>query len=219
MTSPVVQACTAFAVLGVASHLGFFIRGDLQLLAPKLFVAAITAPVVSTAYLVRTYDTSILTATALTTLFYLSYLVPLGLSAAIYRGFFHPLTKFPGPAAARFTALHHVKSSPEQTHFRHLDKLHAQYGEYVRISPKVLSVANPDIVEMVHGYRSNFTKNEWYLIGQPMTSLHQMTDVPLHDRRRKHGWDKVRKPHHWVQGADHHRLLHPKLFGLTMLEL
>ena len=218
MSSPVVQACTAFAVLGVACHLGFFIRGEHQLLAPSLFVAAVTAPIVSTAYLLRAYDTSLLTATALTSLFYISYLVPLGISVAIYRGFFHPLTKFPGPTAARFTALHHVKSSPEQTHFRHLDKLHAQYGDYVRISPKVLSISNPEIVEIVHGHRSNFTKSEWYHIGQPMTSLHQMRDVPLHDRRRKHGWDKVRKPDRRLFGADHRRLSHLKLSGVTTTE-
>jgi cytochrome P450 family 628 len=28
-----------------------------------------------------------------------------------------------------------------------------------------------------------------YDIGQPMTTLHQMRDRALHDKRRRHGWD------------------------------
>lgn len=52
-----------------------------------------------------------------------------------YRLFFHPLKRFPGPLAARVTALWIVKENiPDLLFYRELRTLHQKYGDFVRIS-------------------------------------------------------------------------------------
>lgn len=57
--------------------------------------------------------------------------------------------------------------------------------------PNEISIADPDIVEIVHGGRSQCTKSIWYNIGFPMMTLHQMRDKKMHERRRRAGWDQA----------------------------
>lgn len=55
-------------------------------------------------------------------------------SLVIYRLFFHPLRAFPGPIGARITAFWSLKeSTPDLKFYLKLQKLHDQYGDFVRI--------------------------------------------------------------------------------------
>lgn len=55
-------------------------------------------------------------------------------SMMAYRLLFHPLKSFPGPVAARISALWLTKESiPDMTFYRQLRGLHDQYGDFVRI--------------------------------------------------------------------------------------
>ena len=52
-----------------------------------------------------------------------------------------------------------------------------------------MSVCHPDAIDAVHGVRSRCTKGAAYDVSLPMTTLQQMRDRVMHDRRRQSGWD------------------------------
>lgn len=62
---------------------------------------------------------------------------------------------------------------------------------YVILGPNELSIIDSEIIEAVHGTQSKCIKTEWYDMNLPMTTLHQMRDRNMHDRRRKAAWDKA----------------------------
>ena len=72
----------------------------------------------------------------------------------IYRLFFHPLSKFPGPwyyAATPITKLvqHNVRGLfPLQA-----KELHDRYGDFVRVSPNTLSIEGPALWKDVLGHK------------------------------------------------------------------
>ncbi|KAF2280273.1 cytochrome P450 [Westerdykella ornata] len=69
----------------------------------------------------------------------------------IYRVYFHPLSKFPGPKFSAFTRIPHLKSIwTGKTHL-YVRELHEQYGDVVRISPDELSYAHPNAWRDIFG--------------------------------------------------------------------
>jgi tryprostatin B 6-hydroxylase len=181
------------AVLGgVVSHLLWFKHGEHLLYAPLYFVLAIFGPSIVTATLWHYFSFTSIQAIVITAVGSICYLVALSSSIAIYRLYLHPLRSFPGPPWARLTEFWHVrKVAAKCDNFRYLDSLHTEYGEYVRVGPNLLSISDPDWVEPIHNPQSKFEKADWYSQGHPMTTLHQMRDRAMHDRRRRHGWDKA----------------------------
>ncbi|KXJ87901.1 cytochrome P450 [Microdochium bolleyi] len=179
-------------ILGFLSHWLVFIRGEHLKPAPGYFLATLTTPSVIALTLVRYLHFTRARALAATAVGWLSYFVALYSSMLVYRVWFHPLRHFPGPRLARLSQFWGVlKTAPKTDNFRHLDRLHEQYGEYVRVGPNLLSVSDPDLVEPMHNTHTKFTKAEWYDAGHPLTSLHQMRDRAEHDKRRRAGWDKA----------------------------
>ena len=57
--------------------------------------------------------------------------------------------------------------------------------------PNEVSVSDPDVVELVHGPKSRCTKAAWYDMDYPKSSLVQMRDKSLHEKRRRDTWDKA----------------------------
>ncbi|KAJ1327353.1 cytochrome P450 family 628 [Microdochium nivale] len=179
-------------ILGLLSHWLVFIRGEHLKPAPFYFLVVLTAPSAIALTLVRFLNFTRGRALAATAVGWLSYFAALYSSMMVYRSWFHPLRRFPGPFWAKFSQFWGVlKTAPKTDHFRHLDRMHQQYGEYVRVGPNLLSVSDPELVEPMHNTHTKFTKAEWYDAGHPMTSLHQMRDRAEHDKRRRFGWDKA----------------------------
>ncbi|RMZ86839.1 hypothetical protein DV736_g5937, partial [Chaetothyriales sp. CBS 134916] len=180
------------AFVGVFSHLTWFIHGEHHLLAAKYFMTAVFGPPIATALLSHYLGFTITRSILVVTVTLYSFLSGIFLSIGLYRRFFHALGKFPGPPQARWTQFWHIsKVLKKVDHFRHLDRLRAEYGEYVRIGPNLLSVADPDWVEPIHSPQTKFGKSDWYEGGYPLTTLHQMRDKAMHDARRRHGWGKA----------------------------
>jgi cytochrome P450 family 628 len=201
------------ALLGIVSHWGYFVWGEHVLDAPAIFLAALLVPQILTSvfwFASRSFPHAITLATALC----LPYVGALFSSIAIYRAFFHTLNRFPGPFAARLSKLwHFYKISAALDNYKYLDKLHVQYGEVVRtgkgllgelqsanntaylspeLGPNEVSIADPAGVEIVHGSRSRCSKAAWYdATSKPYTTILQMRDRAMHDRRRRGGWDKA----------------------------
>ncbi|KAI8626135.1 cytochrome P450 monooxygenase-like protein [Xylariaceae sp. FL1651] len=190
MALSLVYVAAFSAVAGILSHVGYFIQGEHMLTAPSLVVAAFSCPPVVIVLIRGLAGMSFSHAAQLTFVGYLTYMTALFTSILIYRVFSHPLRHFPGPRLARLSQFYHffhVRAKVDN--YKHLDRLHAQYGEYVRAGPNLLSIADPDLIETIFHPHSNFTKADWYDIAHPLTNLVQMRDRAEHDRRRRHGWD------------------------------
>jgi cytochrome P450 len=72
----------------------------------------------------------------------------------IYRVYFHPLSRFPGPRVSAFTRIPHITAIAAGQLPRYVAELHEQYGEVVRISPDELSFTNPKAWRDIYGHGS-----------------------------------------------------------------
>ncbi|KAJ4299860.1 hypothetical protein N0V90_005106 [Kalmusia sp. IMI 367209] len=85
------------------------------------------------------------------------------LSLGIYRAFFHPLAKYPGPLSYKLSGWPLVWQA--YTGDRHIWHLldHEKYGPIVRIAPNTLSFNTVSALNAIYGPRSaNVKKGEWY---------------------------------------------------------
>lgn len=132
IAEPAVIAVTS-ALLGVIFHLSILSR-EIDSSSGSLLVAffLVWAGVVTT--FLKYFSSSVLAAILKASLAGFCLLAALGLSAIIYRLFFHRLRRFPGPSGAkisRFWTVRLVKSSNFKYHVE-LEKLHRKYGDFVR---------------------------------------------------------------------------------------
>lgn len=124
---------TSFATgLGVAVHLGMFIRGEWHLrVSGVIYVHLFVFSFGSIPwFLYNSQPFIVYFHNACMLLF--SYLVGLFGSIAIYRLFFHRLRHFPGPRLAALTKLWHVYKCRDSRNHLVLDALHKKYGTIVR---------------------------------------------------------------------------------------
>ena len=120
------------AVAGVASHLGYFVRGEHHLQAPRTFRLYLI--LLGTIFLFQRprYSTTIRDAGITTLVLATIYSVALFTSMTIYRVFFHRLHSFPGPGLAKVSKFWNVAKTIDSSNYRLLDSLHRQYGDFVR---------------------------------------------------------------------------------------
>jgi len=121
-------------VLGVGSHVGYFIHGEHHTHSVHLFFLLLTGPIAMFIVIHRLGNSSSFEGTALrTATFVLSYLGSLTSSILTYRVFFHPLRHFPGPLSAKLTKLSHVlRLLKTSDNYVQADQLHKKYGNVVR---------------------------------------------------------------------------------------
>lgn len=93
------------------------------------------------AYLSLT-NCSLLEATARALLVGASFNTGLTLSIAVYRLFFHPLRRFPGPVGARLSRFYTVKLAAKNVQYNlEVAKMHEKYGDFIRTGTTLLSVS------------------------------------------------------------------------------
>jgi cytochrome P450 family 628 len=129
-------------------------------------------------------------------------------SMPLYRAFFHQLSVYPGPFLARLSNFYITAKSVKKLHlFEVVQKLHAQYGDYVRIGtselsyilkkafaqflrgPSELSIADPEAVQAIYSTQSPTSKGPWYTLLEPRVLLFVSREKTEHARRRK-VWDQ-----------------------------
>ncbi|KAK3938977.1 Isotrichodermin C-15 hydroxylase [Diplogelasinospora grovesii] len=104
----------------------------------------------------------------------------------VYRLFFHPLAKYPGPFLAKITAaymLYHAWKGD-----RHLEfwRMHEKYGKFVRFGPSSLSVNTNTALKEIYGFRANVRKAEFYdAFVHPAPNTHNTRDKDVHARKRR----------------------------------
>jgi hypothetical protein len=125
--------CFGAAAAGLLSHYTYFIRGEHHMEAPILFAAIFLIPTsIFTSYSVLT-DLNIWICLLRTVAITTSYLASLTASIVVYRAFFHRLRRFPGPTGAKISKFWHVSQlTSGLENFQLLDRLHKQYGDFVR---------------------------------------------------------------------------------------
>ena len=110
-------------------------------------------------------------------------------SLIVYRRFFHPLAKIPGPFWASVTHYYIVKYnlfSGRSQFYLQVKKLHQEYGPVVRISPSEIHLNDPDNYEKVYYIGSTAPSKAAYFYDAfgLKTAAFGTTDNALHRVRR-----------------------------------
>lgn len=171
---------------GVATHLLYFHRGEHHLYPQRylqvLFILSLTVAGIFRYIAKVTTSDAIYLSARLTTV----YIAGIYLSVVIYRLLFNPLNKYPGPLLARLTAFDHVfRVAKNKDMFLKLYSAHQKLGNFVRIGPNDLSVANADAVRVAFSAQTTCSKAPWYSIELPAYSMHSTRSRVEHDKRRR----------------------------------
>jgi len=194
----ILQTYAAAFAAGVGLHISILRVGEWHLWALNFILTPFMAyPVITILLATIAQPQKSLLGNALDSMHLISaFLVGVLVSMFTYRALFHRLSKhgIPGPFAARFSQLYFMRlSSRERPLFAELDSLHDIYGDYVRIGPTEVSVADPEAVALIYGTNmksGKLLKGPWYDIRRPRTTLQLTRDVEVHAKRRKL-WDKA----------------------------
>ncbi|KAK7992347.1 hypothetical protein PG988_001141 [Apiospora saccharicola] len=145
MPTVTVLSLAGAAAAGVAFHHLYARRVEVDFIILPLFL------LFGTAYFLALYvGVSWLHLPVTTSLYYLSVLAgTFTLSTAgsilLYRAHFHRLNHIPGPYLARLSTFWAARKASGDYRFHvKLQELHAQYGDIVRIGPRLVSVARAD---------------------------------------------------------------------------
>lgn len=172
-------------IAGITAHYFFFRRGEHHLYPLRYLQLHFGAAFLAGLFLRYGTGRAALDVSITTTFLGLAYLVGLYSSLILYRGFFHPLRKFPGPFGARLSAFWMSWQLINKPALEGLQELHKQYGPIVRVGPSDLSIALPRAVSAVYGPKSSCTKNSFYDLTAPVRSLHSHRIRAVHDRRKR----------------------------------
>lgn len=177
------QAITA--AVGVAAHLLYFKRGEHHLHGVR-YIQLLAITVVVGVLSVRGQGEPLWQdAVRQTSAIISSFFGGLYTSLIVYRAFFHPLNKFPGPYGARLSSFWLSAQLKDGDAFRKVAELHAKYGDFVKVGSSDLSITHPKAVSAIYGLGSPCTKAAWYDLTKPMVSLQTLRVKTLHDQRRR----------------------------------
>ncbi|GFF34720.1 trichodiene oxygenase [Aspergillus udagawae] len=109
-----------------------------------------------------------------------------GVWVIIYRLFFHPLAKVPGPLLARaFFFYSFWYNAHGGRLYLQIEKLHQRYGPTVRISPDEIHLSDPEDLDKIYYFGSRFGKSPaFYRAFGLDNSLLTIPDNDLHRVRR-----------------------------------
>ncbi|KAI2784291.1 cytochrome P450 [Daldinia loculata] len=123
--------------------------------------------------------------------FWLPLIVSAVLTWLVRNRYHSGLNKYPGPFLASLTDLWRFwdvyGQRPDITH----RKLHAKYGDVVRLGPNSLSFADPKALKTIYGLNKGFIKSDFYVVqqsvvkGNSLASLFSTTDNNFHAQFRR----------------------------------
>jgi tryprostatin B 6-hydroxylase len=181
-----VDSTTALAamVAGVSTHLGYFIRGEHHLYGTKyiqIFIILFINAIFLNIYVAKeTLGNAFVKSTQVA----ICYLIGLYVSLLVYRAFFHPLNRFPGPFGNKLGNLWFSTKLGNADAYKKVLNLHKKYGPFVRVGSSDLSIIHPKAVNVIYGKGTKCGRSAFYN-GDPLPSLISCRDRIAHDRRRR----------------------------------
>ncbi|KAJ5817645.1 Cytochrome P450 [Penicillium robsamsonii] len=176
---------------GLTAHVLFYRHGEWDLKAPRIVVSYIFLFLGAT-FLER-YQKGELPIGApshLAAKLVGCHILGIYTSMLFYRAFLHRLSQFPGPFFAKLSNFHVTLLSARKLQlYAETEKLHAQYGDYVRLGPTELSITDPRAVKEIYSSSAKVTKGPWYTVLEPRVSLQMVRNKQVHAQRRK-AWDQ-----------------------------
>ncbi|KAI9036273.1 cytochrome P450 [Aspergillus affinis] len=176
-------------ISGISAHILIYRHGEWDLHAPAIFVsyASILLSAVilehAAAWTGAPYSIPLVNTV-------LWHIAGIYISMLIYRGFFHRLSEFPGPFFARLSNFYVTALSAKKLQlYNEVQKLHRQYGDYIRIGPTEISIVDPMAVTVLHGVGTKVHKGPWYTVLEPRISLQMDRNKKSHSQNRKI-WDQ-----------------------------
>lgn len=140
--------------IGVASHVAFFRKNEWDLWAHKIFISQLlhfSAVAVFLRFSVAATQPVI----ALSFYYTLAFAFGLFLSISFYRLLFHRARHFPGPFFGGLTGFYAAFLSLKSwRQYEEVEHLHREYGDYVRIGPRHLSITDPTAIPEIYGKQS-----------------------------------------------------------------
>ncbi|KAF2167556.1 hypothetical protein M409DRAFT_22361 [Zasmidium cellare ATCC 36951] len=109
-------------------------------------------------------------------------------STIIYRLYFHPLAKYPGPLFARISTFPSYWHTLKQDRHIWLWRLQQQYGDTFRYRPDAVLINTPTAFRSIFGPKGNVRKSDYYRVWPrtaEVTSTWNVTDIPAHARKRR----------------------------------
>ncbi|KIW17554.1 hypothetical protein PV08_04748 [Exophiala spinifera] len=108
---------------------------------------------------------------------------------AVFRIYFHPLAKYPGPLLAKVTQWPEARSAFRGRRFLDLHLMHEKYGDVVRFAPNSLSFRTVGALQDIYtDRRANVIKTGWTDVSlriSPGITTQVISNRQLHAARRK----------------------------------
>jgi cytochrome P450 len=125
--------------------------------------------------------------------FNLLALLPVGLAIytfglIVYRIFFHPLSRYPGPLLAKLTDLHSTYHALKGDRHLEFHRCHEKYGPIYRFGPNSVSFNSATALKDIYGFKSNVQKASFYQAfwaSKDAFSTHSSIDKGIHARKRR----------------------------------
>jgi len=179
------QLPIAFAV-GTVAYYFYFHRGEHHLYGVAYVQTFISLTVTAVIILNKAYGQDLSQAIQSVSSTAFSFLAGVYSALLIWRSFFNPLNKFPGPFIARISSFWWTFRIGNSSHaFIKIDELHDKYGQYVRIGSNDLTITDPAAVNLIYGPNTRCKKGIGYDIDKPLSSMHSTRDRAQHDVRRR----------------------------------
>ncbi|OAL35267.1 hypothetical protein AYO20_05521 [Fonsecaea nubica] len=96
----------------------------------------------------------------------LGTLIAYGAGLVIYRVYFHPLAKYPGPFWAKVTSLYDFFAALSERRAHNILALHDKYGSIVRYAPNKLAFNEPQAFQDIYGFKANVRKSDLFAASQ-----------------------------------------------------
>ncbi|KAF4332153.1 cytochrome p450 [Fusarium beomiforme] len=106
---------------------------------------------------------------------------------AVYRLYFHPLSKFPGPRSAAISRQWQAKIVRMGFPEKEYEKLHSEFGtKALRIGPNHLHISDPSVYKVIYSQVNPFPKEQaFYDSFESHHTVFSETNAQLHKERRK----------------------------------
>ncbi|KAJ9504293.1 hypothetical protein LTR99_005777 [Exophiala xenobiotica] len=116
-------------------------------------------------------------------------------AVVLYRLFFAPLSKFPGPKITAVTQLWMMYHEFKGDRTVVIDQLHSRYGPVVRVSPDEVSFNNYEGLREIYGIKSTFSKSSFYDLFVYYNTRNTFTslDKPNHSAKKRLVADRYTK--------------------------